>query len=288
MDEQDGPLTQRPIGNHPNSVHGESTEPADELPPTPKHYEPLPPQYQKGESKKGRNALIILAILLLVGGLVYWFLLKPKPVKAPTTSEPAASSAKSSQSKASEIETQHHESPSFNLGFNYPKGWSVSDISGSDKVTVTSPAMKLKGADSQQIDGQIVMAIRGKTQKLSEFDKGAAAAILDSEKIAYTKPAETQRGNTYISFLNYASSTGSNASGIDGIYITGDAGYQKDQAVPATDISKIDPIINVVFVKCSDSKCSGTGMPLTVDTSEWQNPSISKPVKAMLQSLSIQ
>jgi hypothetical protein len=217
---------------------------------------------------------------------VYWFLLKPKPAKAPTTSNATtASSSGTSKSKKSEIDTEHHESPSFNLGFDYPKGWKVSDISGSGKLIVTSTPQKLKDADGQQVDGQIIMTIRDKTQKLSEFDKGAAKAVIDSEKITYTKPSETQRGDTYISFVNYATSKD---NGLDSIYISGDAGYKKDQEVPAVDISKVDPITNVTFIKCPDSKCSGTPTVLTVAAASWEDAAFSKPIKTMLQTLSIQ
>jgi hypothetical protein len=145
--------------------------------------------------------------------------------------------------------------------------------------------MKLKDTSGQNIDGQIIMTIRGKTKKLSEFDKGAATAVLDSEKISYTKPSQTQRGDTYISFLALA---GSKDGGLDGIYITGDAGYQKNQAVPTVDISRIDPITNVTFVKCSDSKCSGTPTALTVEPENWEDTNFSKPIKTLLQSLTIQ
>jgi hypothetical protein len=278
MDEQD-PLNQKPVSSHPNSVqtipvsHGREDEA-----PTPRKFEPLPPNYHKNPTKKGRYAFIAVVVLLIIGAAVYWFLLKPKPATAPTSVN-SSSSSRNSQSTQAKLDTEHYESSNFNLGFDHPKDWKVSDVSGSGKLTVTSPVMKLTDSDNQKVDGQIIMTIRDKTQKLSEIDKGAAAAILDSEKIAYTKPAETQRGNTYISFLNYASSTGSNAAGIDGIYITGDAGYQKDQEVPAVDISKIDPIINVIFM--SNNKA------ITIDSKNWSDNSFSKPIKTLVQSLAI-
>jgi hypothetical protein len=282
MDEQ-YPPEQRPQSNHPNAVNpiAEQTEQPTSIP-TPR--EPLPAQYQKEKGKKGRY-LIIAVVILLIAAAAYWFFLKPKPVKAPAKSTTSPVSSSSSAPKEAKVDTDHYDSSNFNLGFDYPKGWKVSDIAGSGKLTVTSPAVKLKDTNGQQVDGQIIMAIRDKTQKLSEFDKGAATAVLNSEKITYTKPTQTQRGDTYISFLNYASS---NNSGLDSIYITGDAGYQKDQDVPAVDISKIDPITNVTFVKCSDSKCSGTGTALTLDTKIWQDSSFSAPIKTMLQSLAIQ
>jgi hypothetical protein len=283
MDEQDPAKRQRPVSSHPNAVSSVATdinESQSTLPPR----APLPPQYQKENSGNGRKIFMVFVVLMIIAALAYWFLLKPKPTNAPATSSSKNGSQNSPQSN-SDIDTEHHESPSFNLGFDYPKGWKVSDISGSDKVVVTSPALKLKGTKEKQVDGQIIMTIRGKSHKLTEFDKGAATAIINSEKIAYTKPSETQRGNTYISFLNYS---GSNDTGLDSIYITGDAGYQKDQEIPVVDISKIDPITNITFVKCVDSKCSSAGTALTVDPGNWQDTGFTKPIKILLQSLSIQ
>jgi hypothetical protein len=278
MDDQ-APSSPKLVDNHPDSVNavpvGENEQPA------PHKYE-VPPKYRKNQSKKGRYIFIFLAILLIAAS-VYWFLLKPKPVKEPAANN--GSAAKSSQSSQAKLDTTHYESSNFNLGLDYPKSWKLSDVSGSGKLIITSPAMKLKDTSGQQVDGQIIMTVRDKTQKLSEFDKGAATAIIDSEKVTYTKPSETQRGDTYISFLNYASSSG---DGLDAVYISGDAGYQKNQAVPAVDISKIDPITNVTFVKCSDSKCSGNGTALTVGVDNWHDSSFSKPIKTLLQSLAIQ
>jgi hypothetical protein len=282
MDEQ-YPSRQRPQSNHPNAVNYFS-EGAEQPPATPTPREPLPPQYQKEKSKKGRY-FIILLVIVLVTAAAYWFLLRPKPAKAPAKSTSRQTSSSSSVPRESKVDTDHYDSSNFNLGFDYPKGWKVSDVSGSGKLTAASPALKIKDTNNQQVDGQIIITIRDKTQKLSEFDKSAATAVLNSEKITYTKPTQTQRGDTYVSFLSYA---GSSSSGLDSIYITGDAGYQKDQDVPAVDISKIDPITNVTFLKCSDSKCSGTGSPLTIATQNWQDSSFSSPIKTMLQSLAIQ
>jgi cytoskeletal protein RodZ len=281
MDGQD-PL--KPMSNHPNAVKIDQTPQAQEPQepfesesdsPTPKpKFEPVGPDYHKNKSKKGLW-IIIFVIIVLLAAAVYWFLLKPEPVKAPTKT----SSSNQEQSSAAQTSTAttHYDSSSFNLGFDYPKGWKVSDVAGSGKLTVTSPDEQLKGADGQTVSGQIVMTIRDKTQKLTEFDKGNATAVLDSEKIAYTKPTETQRGNTYLSFLGYASST---QTGLDGIYITGDAGYTKDQAVPLVDVSKSDPVISVTFLK--DNK------QVTISSNSWSNDSFAKPIKTMLQSLAIQ
>jgi hypothetical protein len=285
----DGQEPQRPMSNHPNAVKigQESAEPPQAAepempmpqepePPTPKpKFEPVGPDYHKNKSKKGRWAAVLIIILILAAA-VYWFLIKPPTAKAPTKTG-GPNTTKITNQEQTTTETTHYDSSNFNLGFDYPKGWKLSDVSGSGKLSVTSPSMQLKAADGQTVNGQIAMTIRDKTQKLTEFDKGNATAALDSEKIAYTKPTETQRGNTYLSFLDYASST---QTGLDGIYITGDAGYTKDQVIPLADVSKSDPVISVIFLK--DNK------QITIDSSSWSNNSFSKSIKTMLQSLAIQ
>jgi hypothetical protein len=284
MDEEES-SRKRPVANHPNSVESipSDDQEAEEKSPTPRAKAPEVYLNQGSKTKKLGYILVIMVVLLVAAG-VYWFALKPQPAKAPTPAT-ANSASSASKTEGSKIETEHYDSSNFNLSFDYPKGWKVVDASGSGKLTVTSTPTKLKGLGGSD-DGQVVMTIRDKSQKLTEFEKGNALSIRGSEKIAYTKPSETQRGSTYISFLNYASSKDPQ---IDGIYITGDAGYEKQQSVPSTDIAKSDPIINISFIKCSDSNCSGTGTPAGVAAEEWEtNAEFSKPIKTILQSLAIQ
>lgn len=151
-------------------------------------------------------------------------------------------------------------------------------------MTVISRPISLKVSTGQNVTGQITLTIRDPSQPLPEFDKGNATATIDSVKIAYSHPSQNQRANTYMSFLTYASSA---ASGIDGIYITGDYGYKKVQAIPKVDIQKIDPITSITFAKCADNSCSGKTTPLNLAVSDWQNGQLSGPLTKMLESLSI-
>lgn len=235
------------------------------------------PQYQKADHSK-RNKVIWIVIAVIIVAAIAYLLLGRSPKKPASNN---SSQTQTSRQSAGQItsETANYDSSNFNLSFDYPKDWQVKDEAGSGILTVTSPSIKLQGTDGQQVDGKVIMSIRDQSQKLTEFDKGNATAILDSQKIAYTKPPQTQRGSTYISFLNYS---GSSAQGLDGIYVTGDNGYQKGQAVPEVDISKVDPIIDITFVKASDNS------QLTLSADEWNDSSFSAPLKNMLQSLQIQ
>jgi hypothetical protein len=285
--EGENPPDQIPINDEPQDEQDPNSVPPESTADYANYQKPEKPKLVKTPSVKTPNLnfkkflkiILILALIVGIAAAAYMVFFKAKPAKAPTKS---TSSSSSSQSAANESDistaTKHYDSNNFNLGFDYPEDWKVSDVDGSGKLTVTSPTTQLKDTSGQSVSGQIVMVIRDKTQKLTEFDKGSATAVKDSEKIAYTKPSQTQRASTYISFLSYASSTSS--GGFNGIYITGDNGYQKDQTVPMADINKVDPVINITFLK--------DGTPMSIAISSWNDTNFSDPLKAMLQSLSIQ
>lgn len=279
MDEERPPGI-KPITEHTDSVQ-DAADVDEGLPRHSKNFEPVAPNYHKTK-RKFHPFLIIVILLLIAAGAIYWFLIRAQPVKA--TTKKSASNAQSAVS-APVSSTTHYDSANFNLGFDYPKSWKLNDESGSGKLTVASTPMELKTADKQNVTGQAVILMRDTTQPLNEFAKGSATAVQGSEKISYKKPTQTQRADTYISFVNYASS---GDAGLDAIYVTGDAGYQKDQAVPSIDIAKIQPVIDVNFVRCSDSKCSGAGTPITLSSAAWNDVNFSKPIKSLLRSLAIQ
>jgi hypothetical protein len=225
---------------------------------------------------------LILVLLAALGFGVYWLLTrKDKANDSKKTSNTPATSQVEEGDKISS-ETEHYASPGFGLEFDYPGDWKVEEANGSGKLTATSPALQLKNVSGKPITGQVVLTIRNKQQPLPEFDKGNAVAISESEKIDYSKPSSVQRGSTYLSFLQYASST---APGLDGVYITGDVGYQKEQAIPKADFVPVDPVISVTFTRCADSTCSKPGTAAAVAASMWQDTAFGGPIKTMLQSL---
>ena len=220
--------------------------------------------------------LVILIIIALVGAFFYKTKHRPQVTTKTTTVIQTAPSKITSQTKT-------YSSPNFYLSISYPVDWTVKD-SGGGVMTITSTPIGVKEAGGQNVTGQIILTFRNSGQPMPEFDKGNATATLDSQKIAYTKPSQNQRANTYLSFLTYASTP---SKGIDGIYVTGDYGYKKDQAIPKVDIQKIDPIISVTFVKCSDKSCTGKTTPMTIAVSTWADAQISEPITKMLESLTI-
>jgi len=259
----------------------EGQNPNDIPPAKPIQHETAGPDYWRRPRNRLKYLIILIVVVLLAAG-GYWFAVKDKSAKPAKSSQSSQAQVNSKPSIATK--TSHYSSQNFALEFDYPQDWTITDNAGSGKLTVTSPITRLKDSSGQSVNGQITMTIRDHSQKLTEFDKGNATAVRDSEKIAYIKPSPSQRGSTYISFLQYATTAGGGS--LDGIYVTGDNGYQKDQAIPLVDVSKGDPIISITFVKCADSKCSNPTQ-LSIQGTSWDDSSFSGPLKNMLQSLSI-
>lgn len=229
--------------------------------------------------------LLIIFGLLIAASAIYWFVIKPKPA-AKSTSQTSSSASSSSQSTPAAVApattkisttTKTYTSANFKLAFSYPDDWVIADAGGG-VLTAKSPSLSLKNAAAQTATGQVVLTIRDKTQKLTEFDKGNATATRDSLKISYTKPTQTQRGSTYVSYLQFATST--TAGALDGIYITSDSGYKKGQAIPLVDVSKVDPSISITFVD-SSSKAMSIADSMMDDTA------FSTPLTDLLKSLAI-
>ena len=228
---------------------------------------------------------IVFALIILgaVGGGAYYYI-HHKKVTAPGVS--SSQQQHSTQQSAPKVQTKQYTSSNFNLSFNYPQDWVVSDT-GNGKLTVTSPMMQLTDAGGQSQKGIVVMTIQNENAAdFSMFKSGSAVAVLNSQKVAYTNPTQTQRANTYISFLQYATTTAH--GGLDSINVTGDLGYQKDQTIPETDIQKVDPVITVTFLQCASDACAGTPKTMTISSDMWSDTSFSAPITTMIESLSLQ
>ena len=277
--------------NMPEPTFGPTTQPPNPAPepaqPPPVDYGGVPSQPEPVQStpppkpKSGKNWLLISLIavlIIIILGAAYWLLIKSKPATSTKTStSQTAKTAEPAAAAVIDATTKPYSSTNFNLIFAYPADWTVTDT-GSGIMTVKSPTTQLKGATGATVAGQIVLTLRNTTQKLAEFNGGNATATRDSLKIAYAKPTPTQRANTYISFLQYATTTTTGA--LDGVYITGDSGYQKAGAIPLVDVQKIDPIISITFV-------NSAGAPISIADSAWDTTSFSGPLTTMLESFSI-
>jgi hypothetical protein len=232
--------------------------------------------------KKGRLQKKIIAVILLlaVGAAAYFFIFNKQ---SQTTNSGQSSQIISEEPPKTFIteETERHSSTQFYLSFDHPTDWVIEDRAGSGLLTATSPVMDIPVGQEQTVSGQVRLQIRSKTKELTEFKPGNSLAVQDSKKITYTKPSSAQRGQTFISFLSWANSTSSNS--IDGVYITGDFGYQKEQAIPEVDIEKIDPRISIVFFAC-DGTCD---QPLAIAPTGWQVTEFGDRLEKILTSFTI-
>lgn len=231
----------------------------------------------------GRLVAIIVAIAVVVlgaGAFVYWkFAMQKSAVVTVNQSQKKTDNAK----KTITIETKHYASTLLNLEFDYPADWTIINETSTAPLTVRSPAMQLKDGSNKTFTGQVVMTIQAKQTSLKDFDKGAATAVRESEKVSYTKPTAAQRAQTYLSFLQYAGTS----NGMNAIYITGDHGYTKNQNIPQTDIIGADPLVRVVFVKCNGTDCSGETPPFDLAANSWDDKTFADPIRNMLTSLAI-
>jgi len=280
---------------HSNFSHGPSSPPSnsedDKSPEEPEFEQRSRLEYLNTVNPRKKKRvwlwlLISLIILALLGGGAFAYLKFVKQPAETTKKQASASQTKPAVTKPEPIDvaTAHHDSLSFNLGFDYPEKWTVID-NGDGKIIVSSPASQLKTAAGQQEYVQTVMTIAAKGQNLAAFDKGNGQAVRASEKIKYSNPTSVQRGETYITFTQYAATT--STPGLDAIIVTGDFGYLKDQYVPKVDMVKLDPVIAVTFLKCVDAKCATVPTAVSVAPSNWDSAAFKLPIETMLKSISV-
>lgn len=227
--------------------------------------------------------MLVLLLLIAAGGGVYWY--EKHKVAAKSIANTQHKTAQTKSKPVIVATTKQYSSTNFNLSFNYPQDWVVSDT-GNGALTVTSPDMQLTAADGQFQTGQVVMTIQNENAaNFSMFKQGSAVAVLPSQHINYTNPPPTQQASAYISFLQYATTT--TRGGLDGVFVTGNFGYQKDGTIPESNITQVDPVITVTFNQCSNSGCTST-KPLTIASSMWSDTNFSNPIVKMIESLQIQ
>lgn len=248
------------------------------------------------KSRKLRTVFLVLLVLLLlvvVGVLGYlWWSLRANDGSAKIADEvnnPKQTTTQTQQTQQkpgnnqSSAGTEDYTSIDLGLSISYPSDWTQAEKNGT--LTITSPAVELTDADGEPTQGNIILTVRGDQTTLPEFDDGSAVAVLASEKLKYAKPSAIQRASTYVSYLQFASTT--TKGGLDGIYVTGDSGYTYAQTVPKGDIARVDPKISVSFVSCDDAACAdgSTTRPLVISSSAWEESSHKKTVDDMLASI---
>lgn len=252
------------------------------------NYANYQPPEKKRNPKWRKVALaggVALLLIVVVGG-VYWFSFKDKQSDQTSNSAETTQGGSQLAPAASEItaETKHYVSQNFRLEFDYPQDWTASE-DNAEVISALSTDLALKDTANKDVVGQVYFRIRANSQKLEGLDGGNGSAVRNSEKIAYTKPTQSQRDSTYISFLRYVTSTDDKT--LDAVYITGDLGYQTGQAVPKLDIEKVQPIVSLEFYLCPNSGCVEVSGVSGIGIGALENPGIWGPLTKMLKSLII-
>lgn len=242
----------------------------------------VPPVKPKHLLKLVAKVLVTLVVLAALAAGGYWFATHHKTTK--TNDSPAKTAQPGTDAAVTTItsSTKHYASSNYNLGFDYPDDWTISDTAGS-KLTATSPALQLKGVGGQAFTGQIVLTIQNQQATISQFAGNKAVAALTSQKIAYKTPTPNQRAQTYLTFVSYTGST----TDLDALYITGDNGYQAGQSVPMSDIAQDDPLVSLSFLKCPDTTCKAAAAATAIPAASWSDGGLSEPLLTMLKSLVI-
>ncbi len=246
-----------------------------------------PPKYHSHNKRSGSKrwvkvGLVIVAIVLIGGvGILVANGHKSKPTAAkeasPTRKLPAAVAVP----KAPLIPSTSYTSTNFNTSFNYPNGWNLID-SGNAPLTVTSPVMNIIAANGQTKLGEIVLTLAQKGSVPLAFGS-TSVAVLTSVKITFSQPSTSQAAQSYISFIQYPATT--TRGGLDGIYLSGNYGYQKYQNIPQSNIAAVDPLVYVSFYSCVNKLCPDSSRaPLTIASTDWNNSQFSAPILLMFKS----
>ncbi len=235
--------------------------------------------FSKKPRKNNRTYLmlgiIVLVLLVIAGGYLF---IKHKNATPTKKSTPKTTQVSRNISTAPTAKMTSYSSTNFNLSVNYPSNWVISDTPSI--LSITSPETFIKNANNKIVQGRIVVSVSPKGQLPTDFGNSPAVAVLNSQLINYTNPTPAQDAQTYISFLQYASTT--TIGGLNGIYITGNYGYLKDQNITQSDVQSVDPLVRVSFEQCTDSCKNLT--PLVISASDWNDSSFSLPILNIIKS----
>jgi cytoskeletal protein RodZ len=231
-------------------------------------------------------AVFVIIVCLVIAGVAAWQHFSHSKAKTPTPTM-AVQHASASSNNQTEAGTQirTYTATNFSLNFKYPDTWTIVN-NGTGPITVTSPSTQLVSATGQKVNGQVIMTIQAQGQLPAAFTAGTVLAVLSSQKYMYTDPTTSQNVQTYLSFVQYSTTT--TKGGLDGIYLTGNDGYTKDQVIPSTDVAAINPLITMTFYKCGNSACTMNLTPLTIASTDWSNNSFKTPIVNMLRSFAFE
>lgn len=238
--------------------------------------------YSKKPKRNNKLYLIlttlIVIIILSIAGI--FLILKPKSSsnKSVNTSPKTTVSKNFNNSIAPVAKITSYSSTNFSLTVNYPDNWVISDTPST--LSITSPITTIVNDKNQTVQGKIIINVSPKGQLPSDFTNAPAVAVANSQLISYTNPTPAQDAQTYLSFLQYATTT--TVGGLNGIYVTGNYGYLKGQNISQSDVQSVDPLVRVSFEECSMS-CKELS-PMVISINDWNKTSFSLPIINIMKS----
>lgn len=240
-------------------------------------YNQLPQKPKKNKTKNKNKQIIGLSIIIFVIVFIVFIglgnnkktsnvIVHQKPKK--TVSHLATNQTYSSVSSA--------------LSFSYPNNWTVND-NNKGLILVTSQIVNLTSDLMVSTEGKLLISINQQPVLPTSFGN-FSEAVSNSSSIQYDNPTAIQRKQTYLTYVQYPSTNIS--GGLDSIFVTGDFGYQKLQAIPASDMMKLSPVIIISFESCQNKSCTKV-IPLTVSSKMITNSLITNQAVALIKSLKI-
>lgn len=251
------------------------------------------PYKQPKHKKIWRQILMVLLVVVVLAGLgggTYWFTkhhksVAPKSTTTQATIKPVTTSSSGTAQYVS-------NGSDLNLSFSYPSTWTVTPASGGNSsdqtITLTSPLTSIPAAGGSTVTGKVVVTIRpGATTTPSELNANSPTAAAASAQFAYSSPTANQYQYPYLTFIHF--STGVTTAGaFEEVLITGTTQFTAGEAVTASDLSGLDPIIAATFSKCTTQACTASGAtPLSITSGTWTNTSVFQQVQALFTSMKL-
>ena len=173
----------------------DNEEPEDDM-----EYQERPPRphqlVRKGGNKRWLIIIGIALAVLLVGGALYWFVLRSKPA-------PTAKTSATATKEAAPVSTgpKTYKSTKLGMGVTYDSSWKLSENADKSEVILTSPKTTYTRRDGTSTSGAFTVKLRhGLIPDAMTATVQKDVAVRDSEVIAYTKPTANQRQYTNLSY----------------------------------------------------------------------------------------
>ena len=240
------------------------------------------PEHHNHQKKPRRwlKLLIVLIVLGVLGGGSYWaYLTLTEPLPQNNNTDDAAATPPAqteTEATPEEITQETYTSTDLNLSLKHPSNWTVTDTK-KDVLELESPETELVDEAGEAVQATAIIRIVPTSASLTSFPSSGAVAARNSVKFAYTAPAEGQRQETMLSFVN---SSGSEEH-MNGVYITGDNTYAKGGKIAKADFANVQPIISVEFLTTSIRN-------IAIDPATWDSNQTLQDAFDILKSLNIQ